>query len=49
MPNDHKKFHSKALQNVPNWDFGFENKPSGNLGSMNGPALTIATKYVYIT
>jgi hypothetical protein len=22
-------FHCKTLQNLPNWDFGFENKPSG--------------------
>jgi hypothetical protein len=25
-------FQSKALQNYPNWDFWFENKPSGNPG-----------------
>jgi hypothetical protein len=23
-------FHTKALQNLPKWDFWFENKPSGN-------------------
>jgi hypothetical protein len=36
IPNGHKNdsiFHSKALQNYPNWDFWFENKPSGNPGS----------------
>jgi hypothetical protein len=26
-------FHSQTLQNLPKWDFGFENKPSGNPGS----------------
>jgi hypothetical protein len=25
-------FHSKTLKNYPNWDFWFENKPSGNPG-----------------
>jgi hypothetical protein len=40
IPNGHKIdqlvikyikiFHSKTLQNYPNWDFWLENKPSGN-------------------
>jgi hypothetical protein len=30
-------FHSKALQNVPNMDFWYENIPSGNPGA--GQAL----------
>jgi hypothetical protein len=32
-------FHSKALQNLPNWDFWFENKPSGNPARKVRPKL----------
>jgi hypothetical protein len=36
MPHDHKIYQDFSLQDPPkftqNWDFWFENKPSGNPG-----------------
>jgi hypothetical protein len=39
--NDRKIFHSKVLQIYPNWDFWFENKPSGNPAAGRKKCLVI--------
>jgi hypothetical protein len=48
-----KIFQSKTLQNLPNWDFWFENKPSGNpapIGKLHKPLKylwCVVTTYTY--
>jgi hypothetical protein len=42
-------YHCLTLQNLPKFDFWFENKPSGNLGqehSLEEPPLTFETAAV---